>query len=48
MTSDYLFPLIGIFLGWSLNEISQLFMVRRENKMMILFLKSSIKSILKQ
>lgn len=32
MNTDYILPLIGVFVGWLLSELSQLFKERRENK----------------
>ncbi|TAL62638.1 MAG: hypothetical protein EPN88_13125 [Bacteroidetes bacterium] len=32
MNTEYIFPLIGVFIGWLLSELSQLFKERRENK----------------
>ncbi|MCJ7651376.1 MAG: hypothetical protein MUP85_22435 [Candidatus Lokiarchaeota archaeon] len=32
MKIEYLLPLIGVFIGWLLSELSQLFKERRENK----------------
>lgn len=32
MKIEYLLPLIGVFVGWLLSELSQLFKERRENK----------------
>jgi len=32
MKIEYLLPLIGVFIGWILSELSQLFKERRENK----------------
>lgn len=32
MNTEYIFPLIGVFIGWLLSELSQFFKERRENK----------------